>query len=231
MSRTPARAINIYVVGRQWMWKFQHPSGQREINELHVPLGQPIRLVMASQDVIHSFYVPAFRIKMDVIPGRYTETWFEATKTGEYHMHCTEYCGAQHATMGGRVVVMEPVQYQAWLSGASGREATGTTDEPASLAAAGEATFQQLGCSGCHRPDGGGAGPSLVGIFGQPQPLEGGQTAIADEQYIRESILRPNVQIVAGYQPIMPSYEGQISEEQLLQLIEYIRSQGTSGQE
>ena len=165
LSRPPAQSLNITVIGKQWMWKFQHPTGQREINELHVPLGQPIKLTMQSQDVIHSFYVPAFRIKQDVIPGRATETWFEATKTGEYHLHCTEYCGAQHATMGGRVVVMEPVHYQEWPSGGIGREGTGRTDEPESLGAGGQALFQQRGCSSCHRPAGTGAGPSLVGMF------------------------------------------------------------------
>lgn len=226
----PPRAIPIYVVGRQWMWKVQHPTGQREINELHVPVGQPIRLIMASEDVIHSFYVPAFRIKQDVIPNRYTETWFEATKTGEYHLFCAEYCGAQHAVMGGRVIVMEPVAYQQWLSGANGGDASAQSTEPESLAASGEAVFQQLGCTGCHRPDGGGAGPSLVGIFGQPQPLEGGQTVVPDAQYIRRSILQPGAEVVAGYQPIMPSYQGQISEDQLLQIIEYIRSLGATEQ-
>jgi cytochrome c oxidase subunit 2 len=226
----PPRAMPIYVVGRQWMWKVQHPTGQREINELHVPVGQPIRLILASEDVIHSFYVPAFRIKQDVLPQRYTETWFEATKTGEFHLHCAEYCGAQHAPMGGRVIVMEQGAYQEWLSGASGGEASGQTDAPGSLAVAGEAAFQQLGCSGCHRPDGGGPGPSLVGIFGQPQPLEGGQTVVANEQYIRNSILQPNDEIVAGYQPIMPSYQGQISEDQLQQIIEYIRGLGANEQ-
>ncbi|MDQ5851058.1 MAG: cytochrome c oxidase subunit II [Chloroflexota bacterium] len=229
-SRPPARSLPIYVVGKQWMWYIQHPTRQREINELHVPIGQPVRLIMSSQDVIHSFFVPAFRIKQDVLPGRYTETWFEATKTGEFHLHCAEYCGAQHATMGGRVVVMEPAQYQEWLSGGGGGEGTGQTDQPASLAATGEGLFQQFGCNGCHRPDGGGAGPSLVGIFGRPQPLQGGQTAVADEQYLRESILNPNARVVAGYQPIMPPYQGQISEDQLLALIEYIRSLGTNQQ-
>ena len=233
ISRPPARSLQIYVVGKQWMWKFQHPEGQREINELHVPVGQPIKLVMASQDVIHSFYVPAFRVKQDVIPGRYTEVWFEATTTGEYHLHCTEYCGAQHADMGGRVVVMDPGEYQAWLSGARGPGAVAGGPEEGvpsgrSMAATGEELFQQVGCSGCHRPDGGGVGPSLVGVFGQPQPLEGGQTVIADEEYIRNSILMPNDQIVAGYEPVMPSYEGQLGEEQLLQIIEYIKSLGTS---
>ena len=234
LSRPPARSLNISVVGRQWMWKFQHPTGQREINELHVPVGEPIKLIMTSQDVIHSFFVPAFRVKQDVLPGRFTELWFEATKTGTFNMHCTEYCGAQHADMGGRVIVMEPAQYQEWLAGgdpATGTtgEGTGVTDEPQSLAAAGEQTFRQLGCTGCHAPQG-GAGPSLAGIFGQPQPLEGGETVVADEQYIRESILRPQAKIVAGYPPIMPAYEGQIDEEQLLQLIEYIKELGANEQ-
>ena len=230
MSRPPVASLPIYVVGRQWMWKFQHPGGQREINQLHVPVGRPIKLIMASQDVIHSMYVPAFRMKQDVIPGRYTETWFQATKTGEYHLYCTEYCGSYHSEMIGSVTVMDPVAYEEWLS-ASARPGGGgaLSDAPGTMAASGEQLFQDLGCSGCHRPDNAGRGPSLAGIFNQPQPLDNGQTAIADEEYLRESILRPGDKIVAGYDPIMPSYQGQIDEEQLLQIIEYIKGLDNSG--
>lgn len=217
LMRPPTDALEIYVVAKQWMWYVQHPEGPREINELHVPIGRPVKLIMTSQDVIHSFYVPAFRIKMDVLPGRYTTAWFEATKTGAYHLFCAEYCGTLHAGMGGRVVVMTPTQYEQWLDG-------GVGGEP--MAMAGERLFEQLGCGTCHRPEGHGRGPSLVGLFGEPVLLQTGQTVIADERYLRQSILNPGAQLVAGYPPIMPPYEGQISEEGLLQIIAYIKSLG-----
>lgn len=217
MSRPPSDALEINVVGQQWMWQFQHPGGQREINQLHVPVGRPVRLLMTSQDVIHSFFVPAFRTKMDVLPGRYTTLWFQATRTGEFHLFCAEYCGAQHADMIGQVVVMEPAEYEAWLSGRTAGET------PVAL---GQSLFQQLGCAGCHRPDGSGPGPSLAGVFGQPVALEDGTAVVADENYIRESILMPNAKIVAGYPSIMPSYEGQVSEEELTALIAYVESLG-----
>jgi cytochrome c oxidase subunit 2 len=213
--RPPEDAMEIYVVGKQWMWYFQHLEGPREINELHVPVGRPMKLIMTSQDVIHSFYVPAFRIKMDVVPGRYTTIWFEATKTGEYHLFCAEYCGTAHAAMGGRVRVMKPTQYEQWLGGGIGGEP---------MAMAGERLFEQLGCGSCHRADAGGRGPVLRGLFGKPVQLQTGERVIADERYIRQSILNPRAQIVAGYPPIMPPYEGQISEEGLLQIIAYIKS-------
>ena len=217
IMRPPTDALEVYVVGKQWMWYFQHPEGPREINELHVPIGRPVKLIMTSQDVIHSFYIPAFRIKMDVVPGRYTTTWFEATKTGAYHLFCAEYCGTAHAGMGGRVIVMKPTQYEQWLNG-------GVGGEP--MAMAGERLFEQLGCGTCHRPEGEGRGPSLVGLFGEPVLLQAGQTVIADERYLRQSILNPRAQLVAGYPPIMPPYEGQISEEGLLQIIAYIKALG-----
>jgi cytochrome c oxidase subunit 2 len=217
LSRPPAGALEITAVGKQWMWKFQHPDGQREINELHVPLGRPVKLTMASEDVIHSFYVPAFRVKMDVVPGRYTTAWFEATKVGAYHLFCAEYCGTQHAGMVGRVVVMEPFQYQQWLSG-------GVIGEPPALA--GGKLFQTLGCNACHRPGPGALGPPLEGLFGTSKKLQTGETVMADEDYLRESILNPNAKIVAGYQPIMPPFQGRITEEGLLQLIAYIKSLG-----
>jgi cytochrome c oxidase subunit 2 len=217
ISSPPSDAMEVYVVGQQWMWKFQHPTGQQEINELHVPSGRPVRLIMTSEDVIHSAFVPAFRLKYDVLPGRYTSLWFEATRPGEYHLFCTEYCGTQHSGMIGSVIVMEPRQYQDWLSGSQ----TG-----APMAQAGEQLFTQLGCSSCHADTSEVRAPQLAGLFGQPVPLEGGGSVTADENYIRESILFPMRQIVAGYEPIMPSYEGRISEEQLLELVSYIKSLG-----
>ncbi len=214
-SRPPASAMEIAVVGKQWMWRVQHPDGPREINELHVPLGRPVKLTMTSEDVIHSFFVPAFRIKRDVVPGRYVTAWFEATRTGEYHLFCSQYCGTQHSGMIGRVVVMEPAEYEQWLRGGGAS---------LSLAAQGEILFRRLACAACHRPDNTGRGPSLVGLFGRPVKLEGGGTATADEAYIRESILLPQAKTVAGFPPIMPTFKGQISEEGILQLIAYIKS-------
>jgi cytochrome c oxidase subunit 2 len=216
-SRPPADALEIQVIGKQWMWKFQHPTGQREINELHVPLGQPVKLTMASEDVIHSLYVPAFRIKRDVLPGRYTSAWFEATKIGTYHLFCAEYCGTEHSLMGGQVIVMAPMQYQNWLSG-------GTSGE--SPISAGERRFQQLGCNTCHRAEAEARGPALAELFGKTVQLQSGETVVADEAYIRESILNPKARMVLGYQPLMPTYQGLISEEGVLQLIAYIKSLG-----
>jgi cytochrome c oxidase subunit II len=218
MSEAPVDAMEIRAVGRQWMWKFQHPTGSREINQLHVPIGTPIKIILASEDVVHSFYVPAFRVKMDVVPGRYTAAWFEATKEGAFHLFCAEYCGTQHSGMIGRVVVMKPADYQRWLSGSSG-------DEPPAVA--GEALFKQRGCAGCHALQSGAMGPSLRGLFGSRVKLQSGQTITADEAYIRESILNPKAKIVAGYQPIMPTFQGQLGEEQLHQLIAYLKSLGT----
>ncbi|MEX2299967.1 MAG: cytochrome c oxidase subunit II [Bryobacterales bacterium] len=214
-SRAPEGAMTINVVGKQWMWKLQHPEGQREINELHVPVGRAVRLVMTSEDVIHSFFVPAFRTKMDVLPGRYTTAWFEATKTGEFHLFCAEYCGNEHSRMIGKVIVMEPVAYEEWLSGAGAGE---------SMAAVGERLFAELRCDSCHSPDGSGRGPSLEDVFGHTVALESGQPVIADEAYVRESILNPRAKVTAGFRPVMPTFQGQITEEQLLQLIAYIRS-------
>lgn len=217
MNRPPEETIDISVVGLQWMWKFQHADGQREINELHVPVGYPVRLVMTSQDVIHSFYVPAFRLKNDVIPGRYTELWFEATKTGEFHLFCAEYCGTNHAEMIGKIIVMDPRAYQEWLGG----QPVGV-----SMVQAGEELFTQLGCSSCHVAGAGVRAPTLAGVFGSEVRLASGETVVADEEYIRESIFFPQEKIVTGYDPIMPSYQGRVSEEQVLQLIAYIRSLG-----
>src|SRR5689334_14204695 len=189
-QRTPPDgAGTVYVVAKQWMWKLQHEEGQREINQLHIPVGKDIKLIMTSQDVIHSFYVPAFRVKQDVLPGRYTTLWFHATKAGTYHLFCAEYCGTQHSGMVGQVVVMEPADYQAWLSGG------GVTQ---SLAQTGEAMFQQLGCSTCHLSSGQGRGPNLAGVFGSKVTLADGRTITADENYVRESILIPGAKVVSG---------------------------------
>lgn len=215
MYRAPANAIDIYVVGKQWMWKIQHSQGKREINELHVPVNQPVRLTLASEDVIHSFFVPAFRVKKDVVPGRYNTMWFEATKVGEYHLFCAEYCGTQHSGMTGRIVVMKQEDFQRWLSGG----ATGET-----MVEAGERQFQQLGCVTCHKETDQGRGPKLVGLFGTPVLITTGETVIADVDYLRTSILDPRSQIVGGYKPIMPTFQGQISEETVMQIVSYIQS-------
>jgi cytochrome c oxidase subunit 2 len=215
MNRPPDDAMTVSVVGKRWMWKLQHPTGQREINELHVPMGRAVRLMITSEDTIHSFFVPAFRIKKDAVPGRYNMAWFRATKAGSYHLFCAEYCGTEHARMGGRVVVMEPEAYQTWLAGGPPAE---------SPVVAGEKLFTELNCITCHRPDSAGRGPVLQGIFGRPVRLASGDTVVADESYLRESILNPAARVVAGYQPVMPAYQTQVSEEQLIALIAYIHS-------
>jgi cytochrome c oxidase subunit 2 len=215
MTHPPDDALNIYVVGKQWMWKFQHLDGQREINELHVPVERNIRLIATSEDVIHDVFVPAFRLKVDVIPGRYVTLWFRATKPGRYHLFCAEYCGTKHSGMTGEVIVMAPADYQAWLSG-------GTPG--GSLADAGQKLFADLACNTCHRPDAQGRGPVLDGLLGKTVSLQSGGTIVADEAYLRESILNPSAKVTAGYQPIMPTFQGLVSEDQLLQLIEYIKS-------
>jgi cytochrome c oxidase subunit II len=232
LARPPENALEIFVVGRQWMWKFQHPDGQREINELHVPLGRPVKLTLASEDVIHSFFVPGFRVKHDVVPGYYTTVWFEAIKPGRFHLFCAEYCGTQHAGMIGQIVVLEPTQYQAWLSGAldgppavAGRERAMDAPE-GSLAAKGQKLFQDLGCQICHRMDRQGIGPVLVGLFGKEQPLQSGETITVNEAYVRESILNPQAKLTAGFQPLMPPFQGRVNEEELIQLIAYIKSLG-----
>jgi cytochrome c oxidase subunit 2 len=215
LYRSPPGDIEIYVVGKQWMWKIEHPGGQREIDALHVPVGKTIRLVLASQDVIHSFYIPAFRIKHDVVPGTYETVWFEATKTGEFQIECSEFCGTQHAHMKGEVVVMEPTAYARWLTDQGVNQ---------SLAQQGEALFRKYGCSGCHDAHSTVHAPSLAGLFGKLVHLQDGSTVRADERYIRDSILLPKTQVVAGYAPIMPSFSGQIGEDELIKLVAYIQS-------
>lgn len=215
--RTPPRdSTEIYVVAKQWMWKLQHAEGQREINELHIPVDRDIKLIMTSQDVIHSFFVPEFRVKQDVVPGRYTTLWFRATQTGTFHLLCTQFCGTDHSKMIGDIVVMSPSDYQAWMS-------SGTTG---SLAQNGQALFQYLGCATCHRFDVQGRGPNLIGVYGRPVQLEDGRTVTADENYVRESILVPAAKVVSGFKPIMPSFQGQVSEDQLNSLVAYVKSLG-----
>jgi cytochrome c oxidase subunit 2 len=214
LRRPPEEAMHIYAVGKQWMWKFQHLDGQREINELHVPAGRPIKITVTSEDVIHSLYFPSFRTKIDAIPGRYMELWFEATKVGTYHIFCAEYCGTNHSGMIGSVTVMEPAAYQAWLAGSTG----GT------LAERGAALFNQLACNSCHLDTGQGRGPSLKDIFGKSVELADGSTVVVDEVYLRESILNSQAKIVKGFQPLMPTFQGLISEEGLVALIEHVRS-------
>jgi cytochrome c oxidase subunit 2 len=216
-QRVPDNAIDVYVTGRQWMWKFQHAGGQREINTLHVPVNRAVRMTMASEDVIHSLYFPAFRVKADVLPNRYRTLWFEATRTGSYHIFCAEYCGTQHSGMIGWVHVMEPTEYQRWLAGGS----------EGSMASQGEALFRKYACNTCHTNDATARGPVLAGLFGEPVMLSDGRLVTVDENYIRESILNPQAKIVKGFQPIMPTFQGQVSEEDLLKLLAYVQSLGT----
>jgi len=214
--RTPPKdTIDIYVVGKQWMWRLEQPNGKREINELHIPVDRNIKLIMGSEDVIHNFYVPAFRVKFDVVPGRYNTMWFRPTKIGKYHFFCSQYCGTNHAVMGGWVTVMDPADYSAWLSDEAGEI------NPVS---AGEKLFTQLACNTCHLPNGTGRAPSLNGVYGAKVLLADGTIVTADDAYIRESILQPKAKIVAGYQPVMPTFQGLVSEEQILDLTAYIKS-------
>jgi len=204
----------VQVVGRQWMWKLQHAEGKREINELHVPLNSTVAMTMTSQDVIHSFFIPAFRVKQDVVPGKYTGEWFKPTRTGEYHIFCAQYCGTQHSRMIGRVVVMEPAAYERWLKSGEPTE---------SIVQTGERLFRDRGCSGCHAPNSQFHAPLLQGLYRNPVPLANGTMVTADDQYLRDSILQPGKQITAGYQNIMPSFAGHLSEEEIMQLIAYLK--------
>lgn len=211
-----AGALKISGVSRQWMWKFQHPSGRAEINALHVPLNQPVQMTMISEDVIHSLYIPAFRVKQDVLPGRYSALWFQASKVGRYHLFCAEYCGAKHSGMIGVVHVLDPSRYQEWLSNL----ATGSLQ----MGSRGR-LFDQLRCNTCHMTGGEvSRGPSLLNLARHRVPLQGGRQVVADDDYLRESILRPAAKVVAGYQTLMPSFEGQVNEEQILQLISEIKA-------
>ncbi|HEV2970473.1 MAG TPA: cytochrome c oxidase subunit II [Pirellulales bacterium] len=216
LARPPDSTQDVYVVGKQWMWKIQHLGGQREINELHVPLGVPIKLTLTSEDVIHDFFVPAFRTKVDVLPGRYVHTWFQATKTGRFHLYCSQYCGTNHSGMIGTVVVADPAEYQAWLKDRA----------EGSLALEGRKLFLYYRCVTCHSADAQARAPVLENLYGRQVPLNDGRTVTADDTYLRESILSPDAKIVAGYQPIMPTFQGQISEDDLIKLIEFIKALG-----
>ena len=219
-ARPPADAWSFHVYGKQWMWKVEHPEGKREINEFHVPVNQAVKLTMTSEDVIHNFSVPAFRLKMDVLPGRYSTAWFRATKTGTYHIFCDQYCGVDHSKMVGKIHVMEPQDYKRWLVG--GASAGGTV-------ASGEELFVAKACNTCHRPDSSARAPVLDGVFGKQVALVDGRTVVADESYVRESILSPATKVVQGYQPIMPTFKDQISEEEIVQLIRYIKELKPAG--
>ena len=220
MHVAPKDGMEFLVTGKQWMWKIQHPSGQREINSLHVPVGTPINLTMISEDVIHDFYMPAFRVKRDVVPGMYTRIWFEATKVGRYHLFCAEYCGTKHSEMIGEVVVMDPSDYEAWLSG----------QPAASPVESGQLLFESLRCVTCHAAGSGQRGPDLAGRWGSRVPTTGGGEAVFDEDYVRQSILEPRAVLSAGYQPLMPTYEGQVTETQIQHLIAYVKSLATEGE-
>ena len=214
LYRPPDQTLEIYSTGKRWMWKFQHIDGKSEINELHVPLGRPVKVTFTSEDVLHSLYFPSFRTKADAIPGRYSSVWFTPTKVGEYHIFCAEYCGTNHSAMIGRVTVMEATAYQSWLSGG--------TEGP--LSARGERLFTELACNTCHLTDGSGRGPSLVNKFGTQEQLADGTIVTVNDSYIRESILRPQAKLVAGYQPQMPTFQGLVNEESVMALIEYVKS-------
>ena len=211
----PDGALQVDAIGRQWMWKFQHPGGQSEINDLHVPVGQNVVLHMISQDVIHALYIPALRIQMDVLPDRYTDMWFKADKPGSYHLFCSEYCGTDHSVMGGLLTIMTSSDYQGWL-GRSGSDAT--------LASAGETLFSAYGCAGCHQGQSTVRAPSLVGLYNRPVPLDGGGTVVADDSYIRDKILNPDHNLIAGYKQVMPSFKGVVAEDDMLRLVAYIKS-------
>ena len=220
--RAPDQTLEIYSTGKRWMWRFQHIDGQREINELHVPVGRAVRVVFTSEDVLHDLFIPAFRVKADAVPGRYSAIWFEPTKVGEYHLFCAEYCGTRHSGMIGTVYVMEQADYQTWLSG--GGAMTGGT-----MLQRGEALFTQLACVTCHLPDGTGRGPSLVGLYGSQVTLDTGAEVTADESYLRESILMSQAKTVQGYERIMPTFQGLINEDGVAALIEYIKAMQAAG--
>jgi len=213
----PPDTLDINVIGKQWMWKIQHQEGNREINELHIPVDRSVKLTMGSEDVIHSFFVPAFRVKQDVVPGRFTTEWFKPTRIGRYRFYCSEYCGAFHSQMQGLIYVMAPADYERWLA----------ANRPAdTLAQAGEHLFRELGCSGCHVNSSAVHAPPLAGLYGNLVPLSDGAFVRADDQYLRDKILLPNKELPAGYEPVMPSFQGHVTEAQLMELIAYLKSIG-----
>jgi cytochrome c oxidase subunit 2 len=215
LYQPPTNALKIYVVAKQWMWKIEHAGGQREINALHMPIDTPIELIMTSEDVIHDFFVPAFRVKRDVLPGQYETMWFKADRAGTYHLFCSQFCGTAHSNMIGEVVVMPARDYANWLAGNGGGD---------TLAAQGKSLFVRYGCAGCHLGNGTVRAPSLDGLYGSPVPLSDGTTIIADDRYIRDSIMYPKQQVVASFEPVMPSFANVIPEEDLIRLVAYIHS-------
>lgn len=225
----PPDAPEIYVVGKQWMWKIQHPNGVREINELHLQVGKPVKIILTSEDVIHSFGVPAFRDKIDAVPGRYVSTWYQPTKPGRYHLFCDQLCGVGHSQMIGTVVVMEKEEFEAWMNG---KRATTAGPTDGSLAWQGRQLFLKLQCSNCHYV--GGRAPLLEGIWGKKVPIKGGGTATVNESYIAESIINPRAKIHEGWEGIMPRYAGQLKDdslglseqETLIRLIAFIKTLG-----
>lgn len=214
-ARPPANAITFSVTGKQWMWRIQHPTGHREINDMHIPVNTPIALTMTSEDVIHSFFVPAFRTKQDVVPGRYSTTWFEATRVGEYELFCAEYCGTKHSQMIGTVHVMEPEAYERWLEGRIAEETPAQT---------GERLFSSLRCDTCHAAGSQQRGPVLAGQFGAEVALANGESVPFDAEYVRESILQPRARIAAGFEPLMPTYQGQVTEEDVLAITAFLKT-------
>jgi len=215
LSSPPADAMEVFVVGKQWMWKVQHPDGIREINELHVPIGRPVKITLGSEDVVHSFGIPAFRVKMDAVPGKWTTMWFTATKAGTYHIFCNQFCGTKHAGMVGQVIVMTQQDYEVWLGG--GRSTVSTVQS-------GERLFTELSCHTCHRAESDARGPSLKNLYGSTVQLRDGRKVVADESYLRESIMNSQAKVVEGYQPIMPAFQGMVSEENLMQLVAYLKA-------
>jgi len=214
-GRPPAASNEIFVIGKQWMWHLQHAEGPREIDELHVPVGVPVKLTMTSQDVIHDFYIPAFRVKKDVLPGRFTSLWFQPTEVGTYHLFCAQYCGTNHSEMIGWIYVMTPTDYAAWLAGGEKTE---------SLAQQGERLFTQFGCNSCHTSEAAAKAPSLAGIYGKPQKMANGETRVVDESFIQQAIYVPGSVHLANFQAIMPTYQGQIDADQMTQLVAYVKS-------
>jgi cytochrome c oxidase subunit 2 len=215
LTRPPDDAMPVFVVAKQWVWTLEHANGKREIDELHVPVGKPVRLLMSSQDVIHSLYVPEFRIKQDVVPGRYTSIWFTVTRPGIYHLLCAEFCGTNHASMGGGIIAMPPEQFARWL--AQGKSGPDLIDR-------GYRLFREHGCAGCHDSRSSVHAPDLDNLFGRRVFLQDGRVVIADETYIHDSIIEPKKDVVAGYAPIMPSFKGQFSETDLMALVQYLKS-------
>ena len=215
----PVNAMNIYIVGKQWMWKAEHPGGQHEINALHIPIGRPVQLTMISQDVFHSFSIPDFRVKREVIPGRYSTVWFNATEAGTYHLFCTQYCGTQHSGMIGQITAMTPDDYDKW---------TQQSTSGMSLAQNGERLFSSMGCNACHSGNAAARGPSLAGVYGSKLQLANGSQVLVNDAYLRDAILNPSQHITAGYSPIMPTYQGQISEDGLIDLVEFVKNMPTN---